>query len=390
VLERHSRRTAIRLIGSTALATAALAAAVATAASGAPSVRITAPATETVTNERTPSFAGTAEELAGEVTLRVYAGPVPEGAAVQTLRTSLFEPGGVWTLGPVEALDEGVYTATAAQTNADLETGISPPVTFTIDTGAPVVTIDDPAPAPGESTPSFSGTASDITPVSVKIHAGDAGGAVVSSASAPGTGGEWHSGPASPALAPGAYTAVATQPSSLKGNPAGRSAPVSFEVEPAPPPVPEGGVGAAGPQAKSAAPPAAAAAHGAGPLVLMAPFPVVRVAGVAFSGGIVLKLLKVQQAPAGALVSVRCRGRGCPRRRLVSRTTVSGAHGVSPIAFRSFDRYLHAGAVIEVFVTKAGTIGKYTRLRVRRGKLPERIDKCLAAGGALPLECPSG
>ncbi len=383
--KRYTTGTTIRLMAATALATAALT--TASPAQAAPSVRITSPPAGTVTNDRTPIFSGTGEELAGEVILRLCAGPAAEGPAMQTLRTSLLGPGGEWTLGPVEALADGTYTATAAETNAALETGISPPVTFTVDTGAPMVTIDDPQPAPGEYAPAFAGTASDTTTVSVKIHAGGAAGTIVSGASAAGTGGEWHSGPASPPLAPGLYTALATQPSSLQGNPSGRSSPVSFAVEPAPPPAPGGAVSAAAAAARPAA--SAAGSHISSPLALMAPFPVVRVAGVAFSGGIELKLLKVQQAPAGALVTVRCRGHGCPRRALVRRTTVAGLHGVAPIVFRSFERYLHAGAAIEVLVSKAGLIGKYTRLRVRRGRLPERVDQCLAAGGVLPLQCPA-
>jgi hypothetical protein len=57
--------------------------------------------------------------------------------------------------------------------------------------------------------------------------------------------------------------------------------------------------------------------------------------------------------------------------------------------FRSFERFLRPGAVIEVFVTKAGSLGKYTRLRVRRGKVPERVDLCLDAAGVKPISCPA-
>ena len=120
---------------------------------------------------------------------------------------------------------------------------------------------------------------------------------------------------------------------------------------------------------------------------LIAPFPVVRVAGVAFANGMRLRLLSVQQAPPGALVQVRCRGRGCPRHG-ARRTTVAGPHGVPAIVFRSFERFLRPGAVVEVLVTKAGTLGKYMRLRVRRGRVPERVDLCLDAAGVKPIACP--
>ena len=45
---------------------------------------------------------------------------------------------------------------------------------------------------------------------------------------------------------------------------------------------------------------------------LMQPFPVVRIAGTETVSGVKLRLLKVQQTPAGARITVRCKGRGCP------------------------------------------------------------------------------
>src|SRR5213595_1858389 len=67
---------------------------------------------------------------------------------------------------------------------------------------------------------SFTGAASDVTPVTVQIHAGaTAKGPVVSTATATGSGSGWMSSNASPALSSGQYSAVATQPSSLPSNP---------------------------------------------------------------------------------------------------------------------------------------------------------------------------
>ena len=56
--------------------------------------------------------------------------------------------------------------------------------------------------------------------------------------------------------------------------------------------------------------------------------------------------------------------------------------------FRRFERQLPPGVTLEVRVSKPGEIGKYTRLAIRRGKLPERVDMCLAPSGANPLVCP--
>jgi hypothetical protein len=341
-------------------------------------VTIAAPLNGAVTNERTPTFSGTGEDASGLVTLRIYAGPLAEGFPVQP-PSPVFTAGGRWSLRLEEELADGLYTATASQTNG-LGTGTSVPVTFTIDNAPPVVTLAQPQPLAGEAAPSFAGTASDTEPVTVQIHSGGSTkGTIVSAASAAGTGAGWHSSPASPALALGHYTAVALQQSSLRGNPDGRSAAVGFDITPPPPAAPVTAPPRSGVASVAARPPS----H-----LLMAPFPVVRIAGVALPGGLKLRLLKVQQAPAGALVRVRCRGRGCPP-ATVRRMTVAGPHGVRAMVFGSFERYLRPGAMLQVFISKPGEIGKYTRLRVRRGKLPDRLDLCLDPTGVKPLACPA-
>jgi hypothetical protein len=379
---RDATTHSIRHLFVAALAAGLLAAATANTARAAPAVTITAPHAGEVTNERVPSFEGAAEQLGGAVTVSIYAGLLPEGTPLQMPSTAVIEAG-KWSLEALGPLADGTYTAQAVQAGVK-----SLPVTFTILTVAPHVTIDKLAPAAGDAEPSFSGTASDTTTVTVQIHAGRSTSEIVATATAVGTGGVWHSSPASPALPPGDYTAVAVQRSSLKGNPTGRSEPAAFEILPAPVPpsvatpsttqAPASGVASL----IQTGPPKAA-----GPS-LLAPFPVVRVAGVAFANGMKLRLLSVQQAPPGALVQVRCRGRGCPRHG-VRRTTVGGPHGVPAIVFRSFERFLRPGAVLEIFITKPGTLGKYTRLRVRRGQVPERIDLCLDAGGVKPIACPA-
>src|SRR5262249_7158278 len=73
-----------------------------------------------------------------------------------------------------------------------------------------------------------------------------------------------------------------------------------------------------------------------GPRVpLMQPFPVVRIAGSETGSGVKLRLLRVQQAPAGARVTVRCRGRHCPVRS-VSRVAGSRRPEVPSVEFRAF------------------------------------------------------
>jgi hypothetical protein len=59
------------------------------------------------------------------------------------------------------------------------------------------------------------------------------------------------------------------------------------------------------------------------------------------------------------------------------------------IVFKRFERSLRVGAVLEIRVTRAGQIGKYTRFAVRRGRLPSRVDTCLSPAGVKPMACPS-
>ena len=114
--------------------------------------------------------------------------------------------------------------------------------------------------------------------------------------------------------------------------------------------------------------------------VRMSPFPVVRIAGVVLPRGADVSVLSVR-APRGASIRVRCRGRGCPVSSL-ARTTATRL-----VRFRSFERRLRAGISIEIFVRKAGTIGKYTRFLIRAGKAPARVDRCLIPGRERPVVC---
>jgi hypothetical protein len=205
-----------------------------------PNVAIGTPLNGSVSNDRTPSFSGVTNDPLDDVTLSIYAGSTAgKGEPVQTLTTPLPPAEGTWSVGPAETLTDGVYTAQATQTNLALEQGASEAVTFTVETAAPRVTLNSPKSPSNDTRPLFTGTASDTTAVVIQIYAGSvAEGPVVSTASATGTGAAFTSGDASPALPSGQYTAVATQESSLLGNPTGVSEPpVTFTVDTASPTV---------------------------------------------------------------------------------------------------------------------------------------------------------
>src|SRR5437899_4910162 len=79
-------------------------------------------------SNQTPSFSGSAEAGGGEVTLKIYAGPVAAGTVIQELSTLMLSPSGMWSVGPTEPLRVGTYTAQAKQTSLTSDTGTSPPV----------------------------------------------------------------------------------------------------------------------------------------------------------------------------------------------------------------------------------------------------------------------
>jgi hypothetical protein len=111
------------------------------------------------------------------------------------------------------------------------------------------------------------------------------------------------------------------------------------------------------------------------------PFPVIRIAGRFKGKRTTLKRVTVN-APHGARIQARCTGRGCPWRRK--------AAAVKLVTFGSLQRTYRPKATIEIRVTQPKKIGKYTRVRTRRGKAPVRIDRCLMPGKTRPAKCPTG
>jgi hypothetical protein len=119
---------------------------------------------------------------------------------------------------------------------------------------------------------------------------------------------------------------------------------------------------------------------GANSLPLMNPFPLVRIAGRITAGGTLVRVLRVD-APRGAKVSIRCSGRGCPFSKSV---WVARRVRVRPLEHR----LLRPGVRVRIFVTRKDSIGKYTRFRIRRGRSPARVDRCMKPGSWIPVRCP--
>ena len=146
------------------------------------------------------------------------------------------------------------------------------------------------------------------------------------------------------------------------------------------------GGGAAGGAAGSNGGGAAQTAGGGAPrapvarLSQLSPWPVVRMAGSLTDRGADLRLLSVK-APRGARIAVRCQG-GCPRaslRRVAPRRAVR---------LKPYERKLRAGTVLEIRVSSAARIGKFTRIVIRKGKAPARRDACIWPGRRAARSCP--
>jgi hypothetical protein len=441
-------------------------------------VTITSPEDGGLINTQTPTFSGTTaatsvEELesgvADRVTVSIHKGTVAQPGALAEPPTSV-ESGlrsPTWTVGPVASLSPGTYTAVAEEQEVVLLGGLeevvsssepSKPVTFTIDTTPPHVSISSPANGSSSTNTSqvISGSA-DTAPhtlpgVTVQLYSGSSIGsqAPLEGNTVQSSQGTWSV--TFGGLSPGTYTARAEQPDEA-GN-VGMSEPVTFTITtPAPPPPPPPPtatfkwfpatpivgetISLVSSSTDEVSPITAyawsfssnglfnpgkqlltttfltpgnhtvrlrvTAADGLStiatetipviwpPLTLMAPFPVVRIAGSVTSAGVNLSLLTVQ-APVGARVKVTCRGRGCPARsesRLAASSSKKRTASTVVIGFRRFQGRLAAGAVLEIRIFKQGRIGKYTRFVIRRGKLPVRIDTCVGPAGLNPIACPS-
>jgi hypothetical protein len=113
-----------------------------------------------------------------------------------------------------------------------------------------------------------------------------------------------------------------------------------------------------------------------GGLRFLRPFPVVRVVGYLMNHGSRIVLWSVK-APRDARIDVRCKGPRCPLRRRSFR----------PGHIRPLERYLRAGVVITIRVTRPGFIGTYTNVVIRSRKRPKRRDACMFPGENRPRAC---
>ncbi len=217
-----ARRALLRIVALTL--GAALALVVVPVATSAAAISITEPG-EGATTGPLPAFAGTTELELVPVTVEIYEGSSASGTP--TPLVALGPSGGLWTAADESPLEAGKYTAVAEQLGEEP----SGERHFSVTTKPPTVSLKGPSSPTSDTTPSFSGSASETEPVTVKIYQGTkTTGSPAATAEATVKSGKWGPVASAPALAEGQYTAIASEPSSL-GNGEGESPPVSFKVE---------------------------------------------------------------------------------------------------------------------------------------------------------------
>jgi large repetitive protein len=308
----------------------------------------------TGTSQTVTGSAGTAEGDLPTITVQLYAGSTAVGTPLQSIAVATSRGSWLATFGGLSA---GTYTAQAEQSDDVGNIGVSAPTTFTLD-AAPVYS--PPAPQPPLASfrwvPATPHPGESVTLISTST---DASSPITSFAWALAGNGAFTGGEAA------ITTSFATAGSHT----------VTLSITDA------NGLSSTVAETIAVSAPAAS---------LIVPFPIIRMAGSYNAVGAKIGLLTVQ-APAGARVTVKCRGIGCPTR---SETVVvaSGARakpGTVLITLHRFERPLHAGTVLVVEVTDGGEIGKYTRFVIHHGKLPSRQDLCLSPGTTAPIQCPS-
>lgn len=114
----------------------------------------------------------------------------------------------------------------------------------------------------------------------------------------------------------------------------------------------------------------------------LSPFPVLLISGRVAGGVTTVTSMRLRHVPSGARVSTSCSGPGCPYRK----ASIVLRKG-SAIRLRRLERRLRSGVTVVITVRKGSTLGKYTRLRFRRGLAPARLDRCVAPGSPKPVSC---
>ncbi|MFM7061411.1 MAG: fibrinogen-like YCDxxxxGGGW domain-containing protein [Actinomycetes bacterium] len=138
----------------------------------APVLTVASPQQEGYATEASPTVSGLCTSDAGTVTVEVVGAVTATGTAACDAN--------MWSLTVPMSLPDGPYVAVASQTDADGHLGTTPGRAFTVDTVAPVVSIESPVSAMvlGAATPTVAGRCgSDEGPVTVTVSGASSGAA---------------------------------------------------------------------------------------------------------------------------------------------------------------------------------------------------------------------
>jgi PKD repeat protein len=122
-------------------------------------------------------------------------------------------------------------------------------------------------------------------------------------------------------------------------------------------------------------------------LKTLSPFPIIRIRGRTTNTGAKISLLTVK-AQNGAIATVKCIGKGCPKKPLTAKIKAKKGKTTATVSFSRMRGNWKAGTVMRVLVSKKGLIGKYTQFTIRKRKAPVRVDSCLMPGSSRPAKCP--
>jgi hypothetical protein len=96
--------------------------------------------------------------------------------------------------------------------------------------------------------------------------------------------------------------------------------------------------------------------------------------------------LLVRPVRHGDRIRLTCKGRGCRKRS----ATVQVRRAARQLSLMRHVRgaRLRRGAVVEVRLTRSGTLGVMTRWKIRAPRKPLRTNRCLRPGARRPIRCP--
>jgi hypothetical protein len=106
------------------------------------------------------------------------------------------------------------------------------------------------------------------------------------------------------------------------------------------------------------------------------------------SGYMTFTSMSVKPARKGDRMRLTCKGRGCDFKRKAIRVKKNARKRSLMKHVRGMK--LRKGAVVQLRVTRPGTIGRVRTWRVRAPKIPKIQDRCAAPGAKKLIRCPRG